>query len=65
MPIHPRAATLAVKVASQPVKLSMRNEDEGMAAVSEGLAPGASVLVTRLDGIKPGSSVKLATATKG
>ncbi len=53
------------KVVSQPVKLSMRNEDEGMAAVSEGLAPGASVLVTRLDGIKPGSSVKLAQATKG
>ena len=53
------------KVVSQPVKLGMQNEDEGMAAVAEGLAPGASVLVTRLDGVKPGSSVKLALATKG
>ncbi len=48
------------QVLAQPVTLGMRNEDEGMAEVSAGLAPGAHVIVTRLDGVKPGSKVKLA-----
>lgn len=59
------------KVVAQPVRLGLRNEDEGMAEVTDGLAPGASVIVTRLDGVKPGNQVKLDTgansapATKG
>lgn len=58
----------AGKVVAQPVKLGLRNEDDGTVQVTEGLAPGAIVIATRLDGVKPGSSVKLAatppTATK-
>jgi membrane fusion protein (multidrug efflux system) len=54
------------KVVSQPVTLGLRNEDEGYAEVKEGLAPGASVIVAKLDGLKPGSSVKVvAPAAKG
>jgi RND family efflux transporter MFP subunit len=49
------------KVVAQPVKLGLSNQDEGMVEVTEGLAPGATVIATRLDGVKPGSSVKLAT----
>jgi membrane fusion protein (multidrug efflux system) len=48
------------KVVAQPVRLGLRNEDEGMAEVTEGLARGASVIVTRLEGVKPGSKVKVA-----
>jgi membrane fusion protein, multidrug efflux system len=47
------------KVALQPVQLGLRNEDEGYAEVTAGLAPGASVIVARLDGLKAGSPVKL------
>ena len=53
----------AGKVVAQAVTLGMQNEDEGMAGVAAGLAPGASVIVTRLDGVKPGSKVKLAGAS--
>lgn len=52
----------AGKVVAQPVKLGLRNEDDGTVQVTEGLAPGATVIATRLDGVKPGSRVKLATA---
>lgn len=52
----------AGKVVAQPVKLGLRNEDEGTVQVTEGLAPGETVIATRLDGVKPGSSVKLAAA---
>lgn len=48
-------------VLAQKVKLGMRSEDEGLAEVTEGLSSGASILVSRLDGVKPGSKVKLAT----
>lgn len=48
------------KVVAQPVKLGLANQDEGVVEVTEGLAPGATVLATKLDGVKPGSSVKLA-----
>lgn len=48
------------KVVAQPVRLGLRNEDEGMVEVTEGLAPGATVLATKLDNVKPGSQVKLA-----
>jgi membrane fusion protein, multidrug efflux system len=48
------------KVVAQPVKLGLRNPDEGMVEVTDGLAPGTTVIATKLDGVKPGSSVKLA-----
>ena len=50
----------AGKVVAQPVKLGLRNEDEGMAEVTAGLDQGASVIVAKLDGVKPGNKVKVA-----
>jgi RND family efflux transporter MFP subunit len=50
------------KVVSQPVTLGLRNEDEGMAQVTSGLANGASVIVARLDGVKPGDKVRIGAA---
>jgi membrane fusion protein, multidrug efflux system len=50
------------KVVSQAVKLGLRNDDEGYAEVREGLSAGASVIVAKLDGLKPGASVKVAGA---
>lgn len=50
------------KVVSQPVKVGMRNEDDGMVAITEGLAKGATVIVAKLDGVKPGQKVKLPEA---
>lgn len=46
-------------VVATKVKLGLRNEDEAMAEVTHGLAPGERVIVTRLDGVKPGSKVKI------
>lgn len=56
------------KVVSQPVTLGLRNEDEGYAEISEGLAPGAKVVSNKLTAVKPGAIVKLpgaAPAAKG
>lgn len=50
------------KVVVQPVTLGLANVDEGMVEVREGLAPGATVIAARLEGVKPGSKVKLAAA---
>ena len=50
------------KVVAQPVQLGMRNEDEGMAEVTGGVEAGAVLLAVPLDGVKPGSAVKLARA---
>jgi membrane fusion protein (multidrug efflux system) len=50
------------KVVSKPVTLGLRNEDEGMAQVTSGLAQGASVIVARLDGVKPGDKVRIVAA---
>lgn len=50
----------ANKVVAQPVTLGLRNEDDGMAQVTAGLARGASVIVARLDGVKPGDKVRVA-----
>lgn len=47
------------KVVAQPVTLGLRNEDEGLAAVTEGLAHGEHVIVSKLEGVKPGASVRL------
>ncbi len=64
----------ANKVVRQPVTVGMRNEDEGMAQVTAGLDKGASVIVAKLDDVKPGSKVRVGaapiasatvTATKG
>ena len=50
------------KVVARAVTLGLRNDDEGMAEVTAGLQPGATVMLGKLDGIKPGSKVKLAAA---
>ncbi len=50
------------KIVSQPIKLGLRNEDDGMVAVTEGLVKGATVVVAKLDGVKPGQKVKLPEA---
>jgi membrane fusion protein (multidrug efflux system) len=52
----------ANKVVAQKLVLGLRNEDEGLAEVTEGLAPGAVVITAKLDGVKPGSKVKVAEA---
>jgi membrane fusion protein (multidrug efflux system) len=49
----------ANKVVRQPVTVGMRNEDEGIAQVTAGLAEGASVIVAKLDDVKPGSKVRV------
>jgi membrane fusion protein (multidrug efflux system) len=49
----------ADKVVSRPVTLGLRNDDEGMAQVTSGLAEGASVIVAKLDGVKPGAKVRI------
>lgn len=48
------------KVVATPVQLGMRSEDEGLAEVSKGVEAGAVLLAVPLDGVKPGSAVKLA-----
>jgi RND family efflux transporter MFP subunit len=47
------------KVVAQPVKLGLRNDDEGYVEVTDGLDAGANVIISRLDSVKPGSQVKL------
>ncbi len=49
-------------VVAQPVKLGLRNDDLGYAEVTEGLAPGAQVIVAKLEGVKPGVKVKAPAA---
>jgi membrane fusion protein, multidrug efflux system len=49
-------------ISAQPVTLGLRSEDDGMVEVLDGLAPGAIVLAAPLDGVKPGSKVKLLSA---
>lgn len=50
------------KLLAQPVKIGLRNEEEGYAEVQEGLQQGAHVIISRLDSLKPGASVKLPAA---
>jgi multidrug efflux pump subunit AcrA (membrane-fusion protein) len=52
------------KIVAQPVKLGLRNQDEGVVEALEGVDAGMTVLAVPLDGIKPGSKVKLPD-TKG
>ena len=51
------------KVVAQPIQLGMRSEDEGMAEVTGGVEAGAVLLAVPLDGVKPGSAVKLANTS--
>jgi RND family efflux transporter MFP subunit len=51
------------KLVAQPVKIGLRNEEEGFAEVSEGLSEGTHVIVSRLDSLKPGAAVKLPMET--
>jgi len=56
------------KVVAQPVKLGLRNQDEGLVEALDGIQAGATVLALPLDGVKPGHRVKLpatTTAAKG
>jgi membrane fusion protein (multidrug efflux system) len=50
------------KVVSQPVKLGLRNDDEGSVEVTEGLSDGASLVIGKLEGVKPGVKVHMAGA---
>jgi RND family efflux transporter MFP subunit len=52
------------KVVAQPVRLGLRNQDEGVVEALDGVDAGMTVLAVPLDGIKPGSKVKLPD-TKG
>ncbi|MEC5217998.1 membrane fusion protein (multidrug efflux system) [Actimicrobium sp. GrIS 1.19] len=47
------------KVVEQPVRLGLRNEDEGMVEVTSGIAVGTLVLAVKLDGVKAGTAVRL------
>ena len=47
-------------VVSQPVSLGLRSEDAGLAEVTGGLDKGANVIISKLEGVKPGAKVKLA-----
>jgi RND family efflux transporter MFP subunit len=49
-------------ITAQPVKLGVRNDDEALVEVLGGLQPGAVVLAAPLDGVKPGSKVKMVAA---
>jgi RND family efflux transporter MFP subunit len=50
------------KIVAQPVKLGLRNQDEGYVEALDGVDAGMTVLAVPLDGIKPGSRVKLPDA---
>jgi hypothetical protein len=43
----------------QPVKLGLKNEDAGLVEALDGVPAGAIVMALKLDGLKPGSPVKL------
>jgi RND family efflux transporter MFP subunit len=47
------------KVVAQAVTLGLRNPDEGLVEALDGVAAGSAVLALPLDGVKPGSRVKL------
>jgi membrane fusion protein (multidrug efflux system) len=50
------------KIVAQRVKLGLRNDDDGMVAVTSGLAAGTQVIIVKLDGLKDGSAIKLPQA---
>ena len=50
------------KVQAQIIRQGLRNEDEGMVQVLEGLATGTNLISAKLEGVKPGSKVSLPNA---
>lgn len=50
------------KVVAQPVKLGLRNEDDGIVEVTDGLKGGATLVIGKLEGVKPGVKVRMAGA---
>jgi RND family efflux transporter MFP subunit len=50
------------QVVTQPVTIGLRNEDDGVAEVKSGLLEGATVIVARLDAVKPGQKVRVGAA---
>ncbi|MFK3740127.1 efflux RND transporter periplasmic adaptor subunit [Massilia sp. TN1-12] len=50
------------KVVAQPVTLGLRNADEGLVEALDGIDAGAAVLALPLDGVKPGSLVRMPAA---
>jgi RND family efflux transporter MFP subunit len=52
------------KIVAQPVKLGLRNEDDGLVEAVDGIAAGSTVLSVKLDGVKPGDKVKLPEAAQ-
>jgi membrane fusion protein (multidrug efflux system) len=50
------------KVATQPVTIGLRNDDDGVAEVKSGLLEGATVITARLDAVKPGQKVRIGAA---
>lgn len=50
-------------VVARPVTLGLRNEDQGYAEVTAGLAAGAQVIIAKLEGVKPGVKVKAPSVT--
>jgi membrane fusion protein, multidrug efflux system len=51
------------KIVAQPVTLGLRNQDAGLVEALDGAQDGMTVLAVPLDGIKPGSKVKLPDAS--
>jgi membrane fusion protein, multidrug efflux system len=47
------------KLVAQALTLGLRNDDEGLVEVREGLRAGDQIVIARIDALKPGSSVKL------
>ena len=50
------------EVQAQIIRQGLRNEDEGMVQVLEGLATGTNLISAKLEGVKPGSKVSLPKA---
>lgn len=53
------------RVVAQPVRLGLRNDDEGMVQIADGLAAGSRVIVARLDNVRNGSRIRLPRAAAG
>jgi len=51
------------KVVAQVVKLGLRNEDEGLVAITSGLNIGDQIIALNLDNVKAGTTVKLPPST--
>lgn len=51
-------------VVAQPVRLGLRNDDEGLVQVTHGLVAGSRVIIARLDNVTPGTRIRL-PATQG